>query len=212
MGSAPPAQCLVTLDVEGVLTPEIWIALADEFGIEGLRRTTKDEADYELLMAGRIGALREHDITIDRIQKVIADLRPLPGSCEFLDELRAEIQVVLLSDTFEEFIGPLMAQMGHPSILCHRLHIDAGHIVGFTPRVHEQKRRAVEAFRAMNYRVIAAGDSHNDLGMIDAADRGFLFKAPEPIQEQRSDLDAFETFDELLAAIRGARTSLETAG
>lgn len=212
MAPTAPRQCLVTLDVEGVLTPEIWIALADEFDIEGLRRTTKDEADYELLMAGRIDALAEHRITIDRIQKVIAELRPLDGAREFLDTLRAEIQVVLLSDTFEEFIGPLMAQFGYPSILCHRLHIDSGNnIVGFTPRVHEQKRRAVEALRAMNYSVIAAGDSFNDLGMIDGADTGFLFKAPPSIQGERPDLQAFDEYEHLLAAIRDARATLETS-
>ena len=209
MSLSVPRQALVTLDVEGVLTPEIWIALAEAFGIDTLRRTTKDEPDYGLLMKGRINELTAHDLTIHDIQGVIAGLEPLEGAREFLDTLRSEIQVVLLSDTFEQFIGPLMAHLGHPTILCHRLQIEDSRVVDFTPRVDNQKRCAVEAFRAMNYGVIAAGDSFNDLQMIDAAHHGFLFKAPAAIQADRSDLPAFETYDDLLGAIREISASYD---
>ncbi len=209
MSAAPPPQSIVVLDVEGVLTPEIWIALADEYDIAALRRTTKDEPDYQLLMQGRIDVLSEHGITIDRIQKVIEGLEPLEGAKTFLDALRAETQVLLLSDTFEQFISPLMAQLGHPTILCHRLEIDVdGRIIAFRPRVLDQKRRAVEAFQAMNYRVFAAGDSFNDLAMIDAAESGFLFRAPASIAADRSDLEAFVDYDDLLGALRTARAEL----
>lgn len=198
---------MVVLDVEGVLTPEIWIALATEFGIDSLRRTTKDEPDYAKLMQGRIDALTEQNITIEQIQKVIGTLEPLPGAHAFLDELRSETQVVLLSDTFEQFIAPLMAQLDWPAILCHRLTIDeTGRILAFTPRIDEQKRAAVHAFQSMNFTVFAAGDSFNDLKMIDAADVGYLFKAPPAIAAERSDLDAYEEYDELLDALRRART------
>lgn len=204
----PPPQCMVVLDVEGVLTPEIWIALATEFGIDVLRRTTKDEPDYARLMQGRIDALAAHDITIQQIQKVIETLEPLTGAHAFLDQLRSETQVVLLSDTFEQFIGPLMAQLDWPAILCHRLTIDeTGRIAAFRPRVEEQKREAVRAFQSMNYRVFAAGDSFNDLKMIDAADVGFLFKAPAAIAAERPDLAAFDDYDDLLDALRSARNT-----
>ena len=201
-------QSMVVLDLEGVLTPEIWIALADEFKIDELRRTTKDEPDYDRLMGARIETLTTHDITIDRIHKVIADLTPLPGAKDFLDELRRETQVVLLSDTFEQFIGPLMGQLGQPAILCHHLDIRDGRIVGFRARIDSQKRRSVEAFQSMNYAVIDVGDSFNDLHMIDAADRGFLFMAPEGIRDQRADLTALDTYDELAAALRVASSEL----
>jgi phosphoserine/homoserine phosphotransferase len=209
VSATPPTQCIVVLDVEGVLTPEIWIALADTYAIPELRRTTKDEPDYQLLMQGRIDALAEHGITIEGITKVISTLSPLEGAREFLDELRAESQVILLSDTFEQFIAPLMTQLGNPTILCHSLQIDvAGNIVAFAPRVPDQKRRAVEAFKSMNYTVIAAGDSFNDLSMIDAADHGFLFRAPPAIAAERSDLEALEGYDELLEALRETRDEL----
>jgi phosphoserine / homoserine phosphotransferase len=209
VSATPPTQTVIVLDVEGVLTPEIWIALADEYDLPNLRRTTKDEPDYQLLMQGRIDALTEHTITIEGIQKVISELSPLAGAKDFLDTLRAEHQVVLLSDTFEQFIAPLMAQLDNPTILCHSLHIDvAGYIVAFAPRIPEQKRRAVEAFQQMNYKVLAAGDSFHDLSMIDAADRGFLFRAPPAIAAERSDLEAFESYDDLLTAFREAREEL----
>ena len=198
----------MTLDVEGVLTPEIWHALAAEFEVPELRRTTQDEPDYGVLMQGRIDILSEHDITIDRIQKVIADLAPLDGAKDFLDGLRSEMQVVLLSDTFEQFIGPLMDQLGRPAILCHHLDIADGRVTGFTPRIDNQKLVAVEAFKAMNYAVISAGDSFNDIHMIDAAHVGFLFRAPEWIRLERDDLQAFDAYDDLTAAILAARSSL----
>ena len=206
--SVAARQSMVVLDVEGVLTPEIWIAVADEFGIDELRRTTKDEPDYNRLMQDRIDTLAAHDITIDRIHKVIADLTPLPGAKDFLDELRRETQVVLLSDTFEQFIGPLMAQLGQPAILCHHLDIADGRVVSYRARIDSQKRRSVEAFQAMNYAVIAIGDSFNDLEMIDAANKGFLFMAPQPIRDERRDLTALDNYDELAAAIRVARGEL----
>jgi len=171
------------LDVEGVLTPEIWIAVAEATGVEELRRTTKDEPDYNKLMAGRIAALDANNVCLSDIQRIIGGLDPLPGAAEFMDELRARTQVVLLSDTFEQFISPLMAKLGHPTILCHRLDVVDDCIVQFEPRIVDQKRRAVEAFRSLNFRVIAAGDSFNDLSMIDAAHVGFLFKAPQKIRD-----------------------------
>lgn len=203
-----PRQCLVTLDVEGVLTPEIWIALADTLKIDSLRRTTQDESDYGVLMQGRIDALAEHGITMEQIQTVIATLSPLDGAREFLDSLRTQVQVVLLSDTFEDFIGPLMAQLGQPTILCHSLLISDSRIVGFEPRLDSQKKAAVEAFRSMNYAVIAAGDSYNDLEMLDAANRGLLFRAPDAISQQRPDLESVHSYAELTEAIHTARSEV----
>ncbi len=194
-------QKLVVLDVEGVLTPEIWIAVADKTGIEALRRTTKDEPNYQKLMNDRIEALDDAGVTLSDIQAVIAQLQPLDGASEFLDRLRASVQVVLLSDTFEQFISPLMAQLNQPTILCHRLDVTDDRIVSFTPRIENQKRHAVEAFQAMNYFVAAAGDSFNDLAMIDQADAGFLFRSPAAIQESRPDLAAFEDYDDLYRAL-----------
>ncbi len=195
------------LDVEGVLTPEIWVAVADEFNISRLRRTTQDEPDYAALMAGRIAALAEHNIGLADIQRVIAKLTPIDGASQFLDELRRTTQVILLSDTFEQFIGPLMAQLGHPTILCHSLDIEADRIVGFTPRLTSQKKRAVEVFQAMGYHVVAAGDSFNDLEMIDAADVGMLFRAPVGICAERPDLECYDSYanfqEALKAALRG---------
>lgn len=193
-------QHLVVLDVEGVLTPEIWIAVAEATGVDALRRTTQDEPDYAKLMQGRIEALTANGIGLTQIQRVIGELEPLPGAGDFLDRLRAQVQVVLLSDTFEQFISPLMAKLGYPAILCHHLDVLDDRIVGFTPRIPDQKRRAVQAFKGLNYRVYAAGDSFNDLSMIDEADAGFLFHAPQRIREQRDDLSAFDAYDDLLAA------------
>lgn len=201
MPAEPAPQFVVVLDVEGVLTPEIWIAVADRFGADELRRTTKDEPDYAKLMQGRIDTLADLGLGLSDIQGVIAQLEPLDGAKEFLDRLRSVTQVVLLSDTFEEFIGPLMAKLGFPTILCHRLQVVDDRIVGFVPRIENQKMAAVHGFQAMNYRVVAAGDSFNDLNMIDAADAGFLFRSPPAIVAQRSDLAAFETYDELFCAL-----------
>ena len=201
MPAEPAPQFVVVLDVEGVLTPEIWIAVADRFGADELRRTTKDEPDYAKLMQGRIDTLAGLGLGLSDIQGVIAQLEPLDGAKDFLDRLRSVTQVVLLSDTFEEFIGPLMAKLGFPTILCHRLQGVDDRIVGFVPRIENQKMAAVHGFQAMNYRVVAAGDSFNDLNMIDAADAGFLFRSPPAIVAQRSDLAAFETYDELFCAL-----------
>ena len=201
MPAEPAPQFVVVLDVEGVLTPEIWIAVADRFGADELRRTTKDEPDYAKLMQGRIDTLAGLGLGLSDIQGVIAQLEPLDGAKDVLDRLRSVTQVVLLSDTFEEFIGPLMAKLGFPTILCHRLQVVDDRIVGFVPRIENQKMAAVHGFQAMNYRVVAAGDSFNDLNMIDAADAGFLFRSPPAIVAQRSDLAAFETYDELFCAL-----------
>lgn len=197
-------QQVVVLDVEGVLTPEIWIAVAEATGVEALRRTTQDEPDYGKLMAGRIEALNANGVCLSDICQVIAGLDPLPGAHEFLTQLRAQTQVILLSDTFEQFIAPLMAKLDHPTILCHRLEVVDDCIVRFEPRIADQKRHAVQAFHGLNFKVIAAGDSFNDLSMIDEADVGFLFKAPQRIRDLRTDLAAFDTHDELLAAITAA--------
>ena len=189
MDTSPPSQFIVTLDVEGVLTPEIWIAVADHFGIDELKRTTKDEPHYQLLMEQRIRLVNEHDISLADIQSIISSLSPLEGALAFLNELRSTVPVVLLSDTFEEFIGPLMLQLQKPLVLCHRLLIDDdGHISSFAERIPDQKFEAVRALQRLNYQVIAAGDSYNDLSMIDQADAGFLFRAPNHVRTERSDL------------------------
>ena len=202
MSSAPPEQCLVTLDVEGVLTPEIWIAIADQFGIEGLKRTTKDEPNYQLLMDSRIELIKANNISLQDIQCVIASLSPMDGAADFLNVLRSRVSVVLLSDTFEEFIQPLMDQLGNPLILCHRLIVDPnGVITGFVERIPNQKFHAVRSFQELNYRVLAAGDSYNDLSMIDQADAGLLFRAPDHVRSERSDLICHDEYSELLSSI-----------
>ncbi len=194
-------QSIVTLDMEGVLVPEIWIAVAERTGIEELRRTTRDEPDYDVLMRYRIDLLERHGLTLSRIADVIGGLEPLPGAVGFLDELRARTQVVVLSDTFEQFSQPLVRQLGWPTILCHRLVIDDDRIVGYRLRMPDQKRAAVEAFRALNYRVVAAGDSYNDTSMLLAADAGFLFHAPANVVAEFPQLPAVDEFDDLLARI-----------
>jgi phosphoserine/homoserine phosphotransferase len=197
-------QTIVALDVEGVLTPEIWIAVAEHTGIEGLRRTTRDEPDYDALMTGRLALLAEHDLTMPAIQAVIAGLSPLDGARQFLDELRARTQVILLSDTFEQFAAPLMEQLGWPTILCHRLEVDGDRIVGYRLRQPDQKRLAVHALQALNYRVIAAGDSYNDTTMLAAADAGFLFHAPPNVIAEFPQFPAVDSYDDLLALITAA--------
>tara|TARA_B100000929_G_scaffold132076_1_gene104676 strand:- start:29 stop:646 length:618 start_codon:yes stop_codon:yes gene_type:complete len=192
----------VVLDVEGVLTPEIWIALAESLEIDSLKRTTKDEPDYQLLMNGRLDILHEHNVGIEDIQEVISFLSPLEGSKDFLHKLQAEFPVILLSDTFEDFIGPLMEQLDNPTLLCHKLNLsDDGSILDFQPRVQDQKKQAVTSFQELNYKVIAAGDSYNDLSMIDAADRGFLFRAPDNVRSERPDLLALDAYDDLYKLI-----------
>jgi len=195
-------QTIVTLDVEGVLVPEIWIAVAERTGIDGLRRTTRDEPDYDMLMRYRLDLLDEHGLTMSLIEDVIAGLEPLDGARAFLDELRAETQVILLSDTFEQFARPLMRHLGWPTVLCHRLVVADDRIVDYELRQPNQKQHAVEALRALNYRVVAAGDSYNDTTMLGAADAGYLFHAPANVIAEFPQFPALDTYDDLLAAIR----------
>jgi phosphoserine / homoserine phosphotransferase len=197
-------QTIVTLDLEGVLVPEIWIAVAELTGIEALRRTTRDEPDYDVLMRYRLGILDDHGLTMSKIEEAIGGLAPMPGALAFLDELRQQTQVVILSDTFEQFGRPLMRQLGMPTLLCHRLVVDDDRIVGYTLRVQDQKRKAVHAFRDLNYRVVSAGDSYNDASMLGAAHAGFWFHAPENVKAEFPAFPAFDGYDELLAAILGA--------
>ena len=195
---------MVVLDLEGVLVPEIWIAVAERTGIDELRRTTRDEPDYDVLMKYRLDILNRHGLTLGLISDVIGGLEPLPGAREFLDALRARTQVVILSDTFEQFAAPLMRHLGMPTILCHRLVVQGDTIVDYRLRQSDQKRHAVEAFRSLNYRVIAAGDSYNDASMLQAADAAFWFHSPPAIQEQFPQFRALDTYDELLSALTAA--------
>ena len=197
-------QHLVTLDLEGVLTPEIWIAVAERSGIDGLRRTTRDEPDYDRLMRGRLELLEANGLTMSQIVDVIDSLCVLDGARQFLDELRRRTQVVILSDTFEQFAGPFMRQLGMPTILCHTLVVRDDRVVDYRLRLPDQKKRAVEAFRALNYRVVAAGDSYNDAAMLDAADAGVWFRAPAGVREQYPSFPACEGYDQLLDAIDAA--------
>ena len=194
-------QSMVVLDLEGVLVPEIWIAVAERTGIDELRRTTRDEPDYDVLMRYRLDLLQRHGLTLSLISDVIGGLSPLPGAREFLDALRARTQVVILSDTFEQFAAPLMRRLGMPTILCHRLLVDGDTIVDYRLRQSDQKRHAVEAFRSLNYRVIASGDSYNDSAMLRAADAAFWFRSPVSIQEQFPQFRAFEEYGDLLEAL-----------
>ena len=203
--STPPAQqTIVTLDLEGVLVPEIWIAVAERTGIDALRRTTRDEPDYDVLMRGRLAILHEHGLSMTTIAEVIATLAPLDGARDFLDALRHKTQVVILSDTFEQFGAPLMRQLGMPTILCHQLIVTDDRIVDYRLRMADQKRHAVQAFRGLNFRVVAAGDSYNDAAMLEAADAGFWFQAPDAIKARFPQFTATSTYDELLAAITAA--------
>jgi phosphoserine/homoserine phosphotransferase len=190
-------QTIVTLDLEGVLVPEVWIAVAERTGILELRRTTRDEPDYDVLMRGRLELLAANDLTMSLVADVIAGLEPLPGARRFLDDLRERTQVLILSDTFEQFARPLMAQLGMPTILCHRLVVDDDRIVGYRLRQPDQKRCAVEAMRGLNYRVLAAGDSYNDVAMLAAADQGFLFRAPQNVKAEYPQFPAVDAYDEL---------------
>ena len=201
---ASAQQSIVTLDLEGVLVPEIWIAVAERTGVEALRRTTRDEPDYDLLMRGRLALLAQHGLSMSAIADVIGGLAPLEGALAFLDALRSRTQVVILSDTFEQFGAPLMRHLGMPTLLCHRLVVDEDRIVDYRLRMPDQKRHAVEAFRSLNYRVVAAGDSYNDSAMLEAADAGFWFHAPAPIQAQFPQFAATDSYDELLALIINA--------
>ena len=197
-------QSIVALDMEGVLTPEIWIAVSEKTGIRELHRTTRDEPDYDKLMRGRMAILDQHGLKLSDIQGVIGTLRPLPGAKEFLDELRSCVQVVILSDTFEQFAAPLLRQLNWPTLLCHRLIVEDDHITGYQLRIREQKREAVAAFKAMNYNVIAGGDSFNDTAMLGEADRGVLFRAPANVIEQFPQFPAVETYADFMGLIKQA--------
>lgn len=190
--------------MEGVLTPEIWIAVAEKTGIKDLRRTTRDEPDYDKLMRGRLAILDQHGLKLSDIQQVIGTLRPLPGGREFLDELRSFVQVIILSDTFEQFAAPLLRQLGLPTLLCHRLVVENDRIVDYQLRIREQKREAVTALKRMNYHVISAGDSFNDTAMLIAADVGFLFHAPDNVKQQFPQFQAVDEYGDLMKLIKRA--------
>ncbi len=196
---------IVCLDMEGVLVPEIWIAFSEASGIPELKRTTRDEPDYDKLMRWRLGILKEHGLGLKQIQETIAGIDPLPGAKEFLDELRRDTQVIILSDTFEQFAMPLMAKLGYPTLFCNTLEVaDDGEITGFKMRIEQSKLTTVKALQSIGYDTIAAGDSYNDLGMIRASKAGFLFRSTDKIKADNPDLPAFEGFDEFLAAIKAA--------
>ena len=197
-------QSIVTLDMEGVLTPEIWIAVAEKTGIPELRRTTRDEPDYDKLMRGRLKILDAHGLKLSDIQEVIGSLHPLDGALEFLRDLRSGVQVIILSDTFEQFAQPLLRQLEWPALLCHRLEVSNDRIVDYTLRIPEQKKQAVAAFKRLNYRVVAGGDSFNDTAMLAEADVGFLFHAPENVREQFPQFEAVETYPDFLRLIQTA--------
>ena len=190
--------------MEGVLTPEIWIAVAEKTKIPELRRTTRDEPDYDKLMRGRLAILDQHGLKLSDIQQVIGTLQPLPGGKEFLDELRSSVQTIILSDTFEQFAAPLLKKLAWPTLLCHRLVVENDRIVDYKLRVPEQKQRAVAAFKLLNYHVVAAGDSFNDTAMLTEAHAGFLFHAPDNVKRQFPQFPAVETYADLLQRIRGA--------
>lgn len=196
---------IVCLDLEGVLVPEIWIAFAEETGIPELKRTTRDEPDYDKLMNYRIKILKEHGLGLKEIQETIAKIDPMPGAKEFLDELRSITQVIIISDTFSQFAGPLMKKLGWPTIFCNSLEVaDDGEITGFKMRCEQSKFTTVKALQSIGYDTIASGDSHNDLGMIQASKAGFLFRSTDAIKQEYPQLPAYETYDELLAAIKAA--------
>lgn len=194
---------IVCLDLEGVLVPEIWIAFAEESGIPELKRTTRDEPDYDKLMNWRLGILKEHGLGLKEIQETIAKIDPIPGAKEFLDELRSLTQVIIISDTFTQFAKPLMQKLGWPTIFCNSLEVaENGEITGFKMRCENSKYTTVKALQSIGFDTIASGDSHNDLGMIQASKAGFLFKSTEQIKADYPQLPAYETYDELLAAIK----------
>lgn len=196
---------IVCLDLEGVLVPEIWIAFAEASGIPELRRTTRDEPDYDKLMKWRIGILKEHGLGLREIQETIARIDPMPGAREFLDELRSFTQVIIISDTFTQFASPLMKKLGWPTIFCNSLEVaENGEITGFKMRIEDSKLSTVKALQSIGYETIASGDSYNDLGMIKAGKAGFLFKSTDRIKADNPEIPAYETYEELMAAVRGA--------
>lgn len=196
---------IVCLDLEGVLVPEIWVAFAEETGIPELKKTTRDEPDYDKLMKWRIGVLKEHGLGLKEIQDVIRTIDPLPGAKEFLDELRSFTQVILISDTFTQFASPLMEKLGWPTLFCNSLEVaEDGEITGFKMRVEQSKLTTVKALQSIGFDTIASGDSYNDLGMIQASKAGFLFRSTDKIKADYPDIPAYETYEELLSAIRKA--------
>ena len=194
-------QTIVTLDLEGVLIPEVWIAVAERTGVEGLTRTTRDEPDYDVLMRYRLDLLDQHGLTMSLITDVIAGLAPLDGAREFLDELRSRTQVIILSDTFEQFAHPFMRQLAWPTTFCHQLVVRDDRIVDYRLRQPDQKRQSVVALQSLNYRIIAAGDSYNDTTMLGAADASFLFRAPDNVIAEFPQFPALTDYDDLLEAI-----------
>jgi phosphoserine/homoserine phosphotransferase len=197
-------QSIVTLDMEGVLTPEIWIAVAEKTGIPTLCRTTRDEPDYDKLMRGRLKILDQHGLKLSDIQQVIGTMRPLEGAKVFLDELRSLVQVIILSDTFEQFATPLLRQLGRPTLLCHRLVVENDRIIDYKLRVPEQKQKAVAAFKLLNYYVISGGDSFNDTAMLSEAHVGLLFRAPDNVKKQFPEFKAVEAYADLMKLIKEA--------
>ena len=196
---------IVCLDLEGVLVPEIWIAFSEASGIPELKKTTRDEPDYDKLMRWRIGILKEHGLGLKEIQDTIAKIDPLPGAKEFLDELRKTTQVIIISDTFTQFATPLMEKLGWPTIFCNSLEVaENGEITGFKMRIENSKLTTVKALQSIGYETIASGDSYNDLAMIQASKAGFLFRSTEKIKADYPELPAFEEYDELLEAIKKA--------
>ena len=194
---------IVCLDMEGVLVPEIWIAFAEESGIPELKKTTRDEPDYDKLMRYRLDILKQHGLGLKEVQETIAKIEPMDGAKEFLDELRSLTQVIILSDTFTQFAGPLMKELGMPTIFCNTLEVaEDGEITGFRMRVENSKLTTVKALQSIGFETIASGDSYNDLGMIKASKAGFLFKSTDKIKADYPELPAYETYDELLAAIK----------
>ena len=195
------SQTIVTLDLEGVLIPEIWVAVAEQTGIDGLLRTTRDEPNYDVLMRYRLGLLEEHGLTMSLIEDVISGLAPLSGAYDFLTNLRAHTQVIILSDTFEEFAQPFMRQLNWPTVFCHQLVVTNDHIVDYRLRQPDQKRKSVQALHGLNYRVVAAGDSYNDTTMLGEADAGFLVHAPPNVIAEFPQFPALDSYDELFDAI-----------
>lgn len=196
---------IVCLDLEGVLVPEIWVAFAEETGIPELKKTTRDEPDYDKLMKWRLGILKEHGLGLKEIQETIAKIDPMPGAKEFLDELRSMTQVIIISDTFTQFAAPLMKKLGWPTIFCNSLEVaENGEITGYRMRVENSKYSTVKALQSIGFETIASGDSHNDLGMIKASKAGFLFKSTEQIKKDNPEIPAYETYDELMEAIKKA--------
>lgn len=196
---------ITCLDVEGVLVPEIWVAFAEESGIPELKKTTRDEPDYDKLMKWRLGVLKEHGLGLKEIQETIEKIQPLPGAKEFLDELRSFSQVILISDTFAEFASPLMEKLRRPTLFCNSLEVSGnGEITGYKMRVEQTKLTTVKALQSIGFETIASGDSYNDLGMIQASKAGFLFRSTDKIKAEYPHIPAYETYDELLGAIKKA--------